>query len=418
MPRVGAAAAARSRTADAETSGCWEELLVCPRVAGALRAAGYAAPGPAQRAAVPLALAGNDVVVRAKAGTGKTLCFGVAVASRVDPATPRPQAVCVAPTREVALQTAAVLGEVAPGLRVAALVGGVPHAQDAAALRAAPCHVACGTPGRLAALLRAGTLPSGDVALLVLDEADALLSNEGMRDDVRFVCAALPAGKQTLACSATLGKAKRAAVEALMRRPHVVDICAEEGSSALRGVRQLYAAVPAGLAPLADLAERERALLRVVSAAAFTQAVVFTNRRGWGESLARKLTAAGLLAAFTCGSHEQARRAACLEAVRSMRLRVLVTTDLTARGVDLQHVNLVVNMDVPPGRATYLHRVGRTGRFGTAGVAVSIVAEDEVGRLKVRAAGADPTPALTTGCRGRQNLSVPSETTSMRTFLI
>ena len=167
-----------------------------------------------------------------------------------------------------------------------------------------------------------------------------------------------------------------------MRSPQKVMLC--ESTTALRGVRQFYSLIEANdETKLADvIIEKEMRLLKIFSDVSFHQAVVFVRRVAWGEALAKRLTLQGLKSAFTAGSLPQERRMKVMEEMRNFQLRVLVSTDLTARGVDLTHVNLVINLDVPPSGATYMHRIGRTGRFGTSGVAISVLTVSELERLR------------------------------------
>lgn len=167
-----------------------------------------------------------------------------------------------------------------------------------------------------------------------------------------------------------------------MRSPQKVMLC--ESTTALRGVRQFYSLIDeSDGTTLADvIAAKEACLLNIFGKVAFHQAVVFVRRLAWGEALAKRLTSQGVKSAFTAGVLPQERRMKVMEDMRNFQLRVLVSTDLTARGVDLTHVNLVVNLDVPPSGATYMHRIGRTGRFGTYGLAVAVLTSSELEELQ------------------------------------
>ena len=337
-----------------------------------------------QQAAIPLGRFGADLIVQAKAGTGKTVTFGVVALDVAQGDLPGPQVLVVEPTREVALQVQRTLGALGKelGLACAAFVGGLPTHADALRLRS-PCHLAVGTPGRLCALVQDGLLRLEHVRLLVLDEADTLLAG-GFVADLATLLAALPARKQVLAFSATFTGALLGQLRQLMSQPQEVLLCPL--TVTLRGVRQLYAEVPAGGSVLAA---KEVALARLLTTVAFNQALVFCNARTWAEALAARLTRHGFPAAFTCGSLPQRRRMEVMDSMRSFRTRVLVSTDLSARGLDLSVVNLVVSIDQPASDATYLHRVGRTGRFGTSGVHVSLVTPEELATLQAVVARAN-----------------------------
>jgi ATP-dependent RNA helicase DDX20 len=373
--------------------------------------AGFRIPSPVQRAAIPLGRLGADLVVQAKSGTGKTVTFGAILLDRVDRTLPHPQALVISPTREVALQSHAVIQTLAaslidPPLRLHACLGGLPVAADRAAL-ARGCHAVVGTPGRVRQLLEEGALRPDGIRAFVIDEADALMGGS-FEADVLFAHSMLPERKQVMAFSATYPDAMRRRLESLMRRPEVVSASAR-GDTALRAVRQFYVDVDArpdpddgeknttgnaGDVTAADggirtrdlpvdvMARKEEALLRVFGSVAFHQAVVFARRAAWGESLTRRLREAGYPALHLAGHLPQPRRMEVMRRVRAFEARVLVATDVAARGVDLERVNLVVHLDAPSDASTYAHRVGRTGRFGTAGLSVTIVTARELAGLR------------------------------------
>ena len=356
---------------------------------------GFTVPSPVQRAAIPLGRLGADLVVQAKSGTGKTVTFGTVVIERVDRTSAYPQALVLAPTREVALQSRDALQKLAqaldpPALRVACFLGGLPVADDRARL-AAGCHACVGTPGRVRQLLEEGSLHPEGIRTLVIDEADALMGGT-FEADVLFVYSMLPERKQCMAFSATYPAAMLARLESLMRQPQHVALCSQN-TAALKAVRQhfLLVDVPGGeRASASDAAlAKESALRGVFNRVSFHQAVVFVKSAGRGEAMARRLTDAGYPAAFTAGTLPQRRRMDVMDRMRRHNARVLVSTDLTARGIDLEHVNLVAHLDVPRDASTYAHRVGRTGRFGTAGLSVTVVTEGELRRLREMLAAAD-----------------------------
>ena len=396
--------------------GAWEDLLLPGAVCGALRRAGFAAPAAVQAQALPAGRAGADLLVQARAGSGKTLAFAVLALERAARSTgrPHPRALVVAPTREVALQTAEVCARLAaclaaeqrergeegegapplpggaaggagapppraPRVECAAFVGGVPPARDAERLRRAPCHVACGTPGRLRALLEGSgaRLCVDFVQLLVLDEADRLLEG-GFDADLAAVLRALPRRLQTASFSATYPPALRTRLRRLLR-PGAQEVLLCEDGLRLPAVRHFF--LDAG-----DPSRKAAALLRVLRSVAFHQALVFLNQPVSALALAEELSAAGFPAQCVAAAHGPRLRAQAMRAARDFRVRVLVATDLLARGVDLSRTNLVVNLDLPGGPhagETLVHRLGRTGRFGVRGVAVSVVGgAAELARLR------------------------------------
>ena len=368
-----------------------------------LSLSGFHVPSPVQRAAIPLGRHGADLIVQAKSGTGKTATFGTVVCDRVDREVRRPQAVIIAPTREVATQSHAVIRALAstlpdPPLVARVCVGGLPVAADRTALGQG-VHVVVGTPGRVRQLLEEGSLRPDGVRIFVIDEADALMGGT-FEADVLFIHSMLPDRKQVLAFSATYPPAMRRRLESMTRSPQSVAMCTE-ASTALRAVRQFYVLVGADRPTDNDdtgghiMVAKEGALRRVFGTVAFHQAVVFVRRLAWGEALAKRLCQAGHRAVFTAGVLPQARRMEVMASMRACSSRVLVSTDLVARGVDLERVNLVVNMDVPQDAATYMHRVGRTGRFGTIGLSVTVVTPRELATLRELLAAAQGRAGVT-----------------------
>ena len=319
-----------------------------------------------------------------------------------------PQALVIAPTREVALQSHAAISKLAatvfrdPPLSMHVCLGGLPVADDRAVLSRG-VHAVVGTPGRVRQLLQEGSLHPDGIRTFIIDEADALMGGT-FEADVLFIHSMLPERKQVLAFSATYPREMQARLETMMRDPQRVMLCTQETAS-LRAVRQFYVQVcdhpRATSAPTHAevMLAKEAALHRVFAAVCFHQAVVFVRRPAWGESLAKRLSAAGYPATFTAGVLSQTRRMEVMASMRAFTSRVLVSTDLTARGVDLEHVNLVVTLDVPPDGATYMHRVGRTGRFGTAGVSVAVVTAHELGVLRELLAGVAGEAAGSSGNR-------------------
>ena len=382
--------AARERSRDVVSSRpTFADVHLDGALVAALRRCGYDAPSPIQLAATPLGRFGADVIAHAKSGTGKTITFVVITLERIKASSRRTQALTLSPTRECAMQTHSCFvkliaafdtDDARRGIDVAVVVGGLPVKEDRARLATQP-HVVVGTPGRTRQLLDEGAMACDGVRLLILDEADALLTGTFERD-VLFAYSMLPERKQMCAFSATYPQSLLDALETLMRVPQKVMLC--ESTIALHGVRQFYSLIDQD--ETKSLAEviiaKEARLLKIFADVAFHQAVVFVRRTAWGEALAKRLTSQGVKSSFTAGTLPQTRRMQVMEEMRTFQLRVLVSTDLTARGIDLTHVNLVVNLDVPPSGATYMHRIGRTGRFGSYGIAVAVLTGRELETLK------------------------------------
>ncbi|GAX76322.1 hypothetical protein CEUSTIGMA_g3768.t1 [Chlamydomonas eustigma] len=399
----------------------FRDLMVPEPLLQSLTAAGYQSPSPVQQASIPLGRMGADLIVQAKSGTGKTITFAIICLERLKLDTKSPQALILAPTREIAIQSEQVIQKIAGGLPEAmrpgsaVFVGGLNMLSDEKRLRRL-VHIVVGTPGRVCALLQAGSLPARSLSMLVLDEADTLLS-DAFYSDVTWVYDQLPKKKQVLAFSATYTPELLADLEPLMKRPQHVMLCSE--STSLEGVRQFYVLVgQTNSSPVHQclsaseghseiinkdvdevFSEKVAALLQLLGSLSFHQAAVFLNRKPQAEWLAGKLTSEGFPAAYLSGDRPQVERMEAMEAVRGFKLRVIVSTDVMARGVDLDRVNVVANLDLPRDSATYVHRVGRTGRFGSLGICVNYVTDPELQGLKgyleeAQAGIAEPLPAV------------------------
>jgi superfamily II DNA/RNA helicase len=432
----------RIRTADVLAEApSFRDLLLPATIVKSLESAGYLRPSPVQHAAIPLTRLGLDVIIQAKAGTGKTLVFAVTMTELINRSATFPQALVLAPTREVALQAADVITEVASGtpsppLSVATLIGGLPTAEDERILRR-KCHVIVGTPGRVLSLIQRGSLVTQGISMLVLDEADKLLGSD-FSQDVNQVIATIPQSRQILALSATYTPSIAEQLKGLMHQPHEVMLCST--TTSLLGIAHYYKNVdgvtaagdvenngtgPVGAASVIrkdsiqrvdKYAIKRKALLRLLASISFQQAVVFCNNKATGDTLAENLISNGHAAACLSSDKDQLQRIEVLNSLRSFGLRIVVATDVAARGIDLDRVNLVVNFDLPAAHATLMHRVGRAGRFGTHGTAISLVygnvEKDDLKRAVASAAGGDVFPLpehLPVGWSAAQLLGVAAE---------
>ena len=383
MPRV-ASRQGRLRTADVATDETvlFRDLMLSEPVLRGLLESGFERPSPIQLQAIPVGLFGTDLIAQAKSGTGKTCVFAVVVLESVRAERPVPQAVVLAPTREIAVQIGHVfsaIGSHCAGLALEVLIGGMAIQRDRERVRC--CNVVVGTPGRVCALLAEGSLSGEAIRMLVLDEADKLMDDIFL-PDLGYIVGALPQRKQILALSATYTSEQRDLLTGWMRDPTMVLLDAD--SVSLRGVAQRYKVVaPLGQATgqYALFEGKATALLQLLGMTAFHQCLVFLNGRARAHDLVATLNHHGYPAAFIGGDLPQQQRNAAMASMRSLRLRVLVSTDLTSRGVDVERVNLVINLDLPRCAETYIHRVGRTGRFGTHGLAIALVGNNELSVL-------------------------------------
>lgn len=397
----------------------FRNLLLPKDIVSALEGAGYHSPSPVQQAAIPLTRLGSDVVVQAKAGTGKTLVFAITAVEKVDTRKQRPQVLLLAPTREVALQAADVVADVTgagPGppasdhrarpITVATLIGGVPTAEDERVLRRAS-HIVVGSPGRVLSLIQKGSFITSDIDLLVLDEADRLL-DEDFYDDVNRIISTLPKSRQVLALSATYTKPALDRLHAMMSNPQHVFLCQDTVS--LMGVWHYIMNPNSSVTPPSDtvrtdnsfkVGENSRelfdAVLDLLQCISFHQALIFCNTKSAVEEVTEKLAKVGHSVSCLSSAKDQLQRIEVLNALRAFQLRIVAATDVAARGIDLEGVNLVINMDIPGDPEMLMHRIGRAGRFGTHGTAVTLVSskeEENIVHQALKIAGGEPAFVL------------------------
>jgi ATP-dependent RNA helicase DeaD len=338
-----------------------------PDCTGATARLGYQIPTAIQERAIPVLLAGRDLIAQAPTGTGKTAAYGLPIVERLETGERRPQALVVVPTRELAIQVAGALGELgrARGLVALPVYGGQPYDRQLRAL-ARGVHVVVGTPGRLLDHLARGTLVLDAVRTIVLDEADEML-DMGFVEDIERLLAALPDEHQTALFSATIPDRVRRLAGQYLREPERVSV--EAGGSAAPQIRQVCYEVawPAKSDALARILECERP----------DSAIVFVRTRGDADTVAEHLTGLGYSAQAIHGDISQDQRERVLAGFRGGATRLLVGTDVAGRGLDIPDVSHVINYDLPADSEVYVHRIGRTGRAGQAGTALTLVTPRE-----------------------------------------
>ncbi|HEY6078468.1 MAG TPA: DEAD/DEAH box helicase [Polyangiaceae bacterium] len=347
-------------------------LGLSPAIVSAIDKVGHSAPTAVQAAVIPAVLAGGDVWASAETGSGKTAAFVLPLLERLSAAprrTPRPVRVLVlAPTRELAAQIEgafAVYGQgLAERLKTCVVVGGVSENPQMMALRGG-ADVVVATPGRLLDLIAKNALSLSSVQTLVLDEADRLLSM-GFGEELARVLELLPRARQTLLFSATFPAAVEALAASLLREPTRVQVEAEQREVPLITQRAIEV----------DVGKRTQLLRHLLEQQAWPAVLVFVASRHGADHVTDKLTRAGIAAGALHSDLSQGARTQALQGLKSGRLKVLVATDVAARGLDIRELPAVVNYDLPRSPTDYLHRIGRTGRAGAAGEAVSFVTAD------------------------------------------
>jgi len=357
------------------------DLLLSQPVLSGLKSAGFVQPSPVQLLAIPPAKVGFDLIVQSKSGTGKTCVYVVTALEMLKPDLQGLQALILAPTREIAIQGVTVAMQVGQELgevKMAAFIGGISLAEDK--MKARTCQLGVGTPGRLKQLISEGILAVDSVRLVVLDEADKLLEPSFL-SDTTAILNMLPKSKQVLALSATYPDQLASLAERFMRSPQ--HIRPGQVSQVLSGVAQFLYTVQHCPAAARQTAIKQGALLTILSSVPYTQCLVFSNYSTIAQATADFLNSRGFPAIFISAGQDQTRRLAAMQTFKQFNCRILCSTDLTARGIDAENVNLVVNLEVPWEQNTYLHRIGRGGRFGSLSLAVTLASKGgEVAKMR------------------------------------
>ncbi|MGY1804769.1 DEAD/DEAH box helicase [Blastococcus sp. SYSU D00922] len=363
----------------ASDSPLFSDFDVHPDIVAALADAGITRTFAIQELTLPLALAGNDLIGQARTGTGKTLGFGVPLLTRVTPpsegADGVPQALVVVPTRELCVQVARDLGTAGAkrGIRVQAIYGGRAFEPQVSALQSG-VEVVVGTPGRLLDLAQQGHLILGKVKVLVLDEADEML-DLGFLPDIERILAMVPDKRQTMLFSATMPGPIVTLSRSFMTQPtHIRAHGNDEGSTVPQTTQFIYRA---------HNLDKPELLSRVLQARGRGLAMIFCRTKRTAQKVADELVERGFAAAAVHGDLGQGAREQALRAFRSGKVDVLVATDVAARGIDVTGVTHVVNYQCPEDEKTYVHRIGRTGRAGSTGVAVTLVDWDDIPRWQL-----------------------------------
>ena len=372
--------------AEAAPGAAFAALGLAPEIVRAIARSGYDVPTEVQARAVPAALTGADLLVSSQTGSGKTAAFVWPALERIlrarrDPAKKRikgqpqgPRVLVLAPTRELAMQVsraATGYGLGVQGLRVAHVVGGVPYHAQLKALRG-PLDLLIATPGRLLDLMNSGAALLAQVELLVLDEADRML-DMGFIDDITAVAQACPAERQTLMFSATFAGSVGGLAQQLTKQPQRISVDSHTDTHAQISQRLHWA----------DSLQHKRALLeQILTDRAIDQAVVFTSTQQDADQLAWQLGDIGHAVAALHGGMPQGRRNRVLQGLRQRELRVLVATDVAARGIDVPTITHVINYGLPMKAEDYVHRIGRTGRAGREGLAITLAERRDVGMIR------------------------------------
>ena len=359
---------------------------------------GFEEASPIQAQTIPLALEGKDIIGQAQTGTGKTAAFGIPLMEKIDIKDENIQGIVVAPTRELAIQVSEELFKLGYGkrARVLAVYGGQDIDRQIRALKKKP-HIIVGTPGRLLDHIKRKNIRLGDVKTVVLDEADEML-NMGFIEDIESILSNVPSERQTLLFSATMPDPIRKIAERFMQDPTLVRVKAKEMT--VDRIEQFYV----------ELRENEKfdTLARLLDIQTPELAIVFGRTKRRVDELSSALNIRGYMAEGIHGDLSQAKRLSVLKKFKEGSIDVLVATDVAARGLDISGVTHVYNFDIPQDPESYVHRIGRTGRAGKHGMAVTFVTPRERGQLRAventtkKRMEKMKTPTLTEALEGQQ----------------
>ena len=349
-------------TSTSVASPSFGDLALLPAVLSAVEAQGYETPSPIQAQTIPALLEGRDMLGQAQTGTGKTAAFALPLLSRLDMQRREPQVLVLAPTRELAQQVAVSFsryGQNLQGLEVATLCGGQEYREQLGALKRG-AQVVVGTPGRVIDHLDRGSLKLDGLSALVLDEADEML-RMGFIDDVKRVVADTPKDAQRVFFSATLPTEIERIVNRYLVNP--VKVAIESRTTTGENIEQRLVRVDGGA--------KLEALARILEVEPVDAAIVFVRTRAACTTLVEQLTARGVNAAGLSGDLDQSLRERTITRLKRGKVDVLIATDVAARGLDVPRITHVVNYDLPQDAEAYTHRIGRTGRAGRSGIAIT-----------------------------------------------
>jgi len=342
------------------------------RIQKSLEEMGFEEPTPIQRDAIPLALQGYDIVGQAQTGTGKTAAFGIPIVSGISPRERGVKAIVLTPTRELAIQVAHEISLIGKNKGISAypIYGGVSIERQVKVLKGGRKQVIVGTPGRIKDLINRGVLRLNRVRYAVLDEADQML-DMGFIEDIEEILSKTPSEKQTMLFSATMPYEIRKLIDNYLR----------PGYKFIKVSRELITPKVKQRILLVRSEDRLRALERILRENEGTSTIVFVKTKRDAADVERELQRRGINARAIHGDLSQRQRENVMRAFREGKVKVLVATDVAARGIDIKDVGLVVNYELPENPESYVHRIGRTGRAGREGLAISLVAEPEKRRM-------------------------------------
>jgi ATP-dependent RNA helicase DeaD len=352
----------------------FEQFNLSEETLKAITEKGYKQPTPIQEKSIPVLLEGHDLVGQAQTGTGKTAAFGIPIIEKVDPSKGTIQALILVPTRELAIQVAKELKDLGKHkkVKVLATYGGKPIGGQIDLLKRIKPQVVVGTPGRVRDLIERGILDLNNVKIFVLDEADRML-DMGFIEDIEFIYGKTPENKQTLLFSATLPEEIKSVIGKFLKENHKTVAIEPEKPTVEKISQKIYRVVDQNLF---------ETFLEKLEETPFKKGIVFTQTKKEADWLANKLKERGFRAEAIHGDYSQNRREWVLRNFRKGKIHLLVATDVAARGLDIQDLDVVFNYRLPQDAESYIHRIGRTGRAGKEGKAISFSSDREDDKLQ------------------------------------
>lgn len=350
----------------------FEDLGLKPQILRGLYKMGFEHPSPIQAKAIPAALEGRDLVGQAQTGTGKTAAFGIPVLQMTDSDIKKVQALILCPTRELAIQVANEIRNMAAfmhGIKVLPIYGGQDISRQIKSLKGV--QIVVGTPGRVMDHMRRHTLKLSELKMMILDEADEML-NMGFREDIETILEKVPEERQTLLFSATMPKPIMDITKNYQRKAEVIKIVKKELT--VKNIEQYYFEI--------QKKNKKEILCRLLDVYDPNLAIVFCNTKKMADEVADELKEKGYHADALHGDLNQTQRDRVMNGFRNGQTNILVATDVAARGIDVDNIDIVFNYDLPQDNEYYVHRIGRTGRAGRGGLALSFVGKKEFYRLR------------------------------------
>lgn len=374
----------KQRTADIQVAEdfTFNKFMLSEKLLKSLNKLNFVKPSPVQLKVVPLAKSGIDMLIQAKSGTGKTLAFSICLLESYDIDLKFPQALIVVPTREIAVQIVGVLNDLGSNLkqfRACEFIGGTEVINDRKKIQSA--KVVVGTPGRILHLIHNEIFNVSCLKALVLDEADKLLESGQMFKDASSILNQMQRKIQIIATTATVTDHLEQILKKVMKNP--IGITPKQEIPVLLGIKQFVKVLPRETDNIQLMNAKIEELNKIFTRVSFKQCLLFTDSQSKTESYGNYLNKRGWKNEIISGAQDQSQRLHVLEKLIKFKCRILITTDLMSRGIDIENINLIINLDLPYDCCTYLHRIGRAGRFGSHGLAITFVnGEEDLGKFQ------------------------------------